>query len=352
MNQYITEIGGFDPTVWEDMADETFILFDDILECLPNTDTAMTVLTQKFNDADISNAIIYHLRLLASSWLKGNAEAFEPFIPEGAGVDGYSKDWIERPYQEIDHLGVILLFNALLKPADMVLEIAYLDRSEGDQVNTYRYPDDSSTLGPIIHLLFRPGHYDILYRHPPPPINIQVNRATSLSHRHEITSNIPSLHAFTHGDMSPLSMLPGFGGPSPGLSPLAATAAPSPLGEYTPSPQSPWMSQQFTDPFPQHQQPPPPQLPPAQASVPPDLTTDHPLRFTKYNYPALLETKGRPEPAFTTYSFKNSHFNRAHYNNPEFQPEEYRPDVEEEAAHHPKSGRKRSTKSANSGDDC
>src|SRR5262249_50997706 len=120
---------------------------------------AMAVLMGKFNDRNISNAIIYHLRMLAASYLKANPAAYEPFIPGDTGVGGYCSEALERPDREIEHLGITLLVNVLLKPVGHVLEIAYLDRSPGSQVNVYRFPDeangrDPADLGPIIYLLY------------------------------------------------------------------------------------------------------------------------------------------------------------------------------------------------------
>lgn len=178
LNQYIIDVGGYSPYLYEDMVEETTILMQEILSVMPDRTRALEIVLQKFNDEGSSSAIIYHLRLLAASWLKGHPE-LEPFT-QGLGLAGYCSEWLERPNKEIDHLGIVLLSNVLLKEAGFVLEIAYLDRSPGSQVTVYRFPDehngqDPSTLGPMMHLLYRPDHYDILYRHP--PVVIEVHRA-------------------------------------------------------------------------------------------------------------------------------------------------------------------------------
>ena len=344
LDEYLTNAGGYNPYIFEDMVEETRILFQELLEVMDHKDAAMAALVQKFNDRDSSNAIIYHLRLLAASWLKGNAELYQDFVPGDGGIPRYCNEWIEAPDREIDHLGITLLCNILLKPAGLMLDIAYLDRSEGDQVNTYRFLDDANSqeatdTGRVIYLLYRPDHYDILYRpEPQAPVDLQVLRATSFSHGLNIASNTPSLASFAAVDMSPLSMLPGFGGPPAGLSGLIAPIA-APLGEpFASSPQSPWMAQPpYADAYssPEHEATPTP--PAAQPPPPPPPTTAadvataggparNPLRFTKWQYPQLMENAPLLEPTFTTQTFKNSHFNKAHYNNPNFQPEEYKPD--------------------------
>ncbi|KXH39565.1 peptidase C65 Otubain [Colletotrichum nymphaeae SA-01] len=361
LNQYLLNVGGYDRMLFEDMVEETIGLLKDVAQNIANPQLAMDIMVQRFNDQGSSNAIIYHLRLLALSWLKGNVELYEPFIPAETGIIGYCAE-IERPNREIDHLGIILLVQVLLKPINFVLEIAYLDRSPGNQVNIYRFPDeangqDPATLGPIIYLLYRPDHYDILYKSPPnpAPLNLQVHRVGSFSHSQEIASVGPPLHSYSL-DYGPLAMLPGFGGPPSGLSSalssLGSPTSTSPLPDaYDPSPQSPWLTTPYSDHHIQQQQQqqqqtapaprPQPQTPARpQQSTPaptkPSQPVDYQLRFshqcwhlnnTSSAQPSVIPGQaGFQEPSFTTAMFKNSHFNKAHYNNPHFHPEEWTPD--------------------------
>jgi ubiquitin thioesterase protein OTUB1 len=328
--------------VYEDMREEVAFLMNDIETAMRNQGDAMAVLEQKFNDLNVANHLLYYLRLLTSSWLKGNPEANEylGFIPEEIGILGYCQNYIELPGREIEHLGVMLLYNVLLKPCGMVIEIAYLDRTPGSAVNTYRIPDsangrDVSTLGPIIYLLFRPDHYDILYPHPAPaaPLDIQVNRV-SFPHEHHLSPNMPSLQNFTEVDMSALAMIPGLG-LNPGA-PSLAVPPPSSLGSLSPSPQSPWMPTPFTEPLPIRQQQtelkqeqPTPILRAVSVLPQPVQRQTPSVRFSEYCHPQLVENDTWRETCFTTSTFKNSHFNTAHYNNPNFQPEEYRPDLDD-----------------------
>lgn len=329
--------------VYEDMRDEVAFLMNDIQAALPDQEAAMNVLLHKFNDLDVANHILYYLRLLTSSFLKGdpNANEYLGFISEDMGIIAYCQNYLELPGREIEHLGVQLLYNVLLKPCGMVIEIAYLDRSPGPQVNTYRIPSeadgqDASTLGPMMCLLFRPDHYDILYPHPPlAPLDIQVNRVSSFSHEHQITPNIESLQAFGGVDMTALSLIPGLG-----LGrdvPSLAVAPTSSIESYSPSPQSPWMPDPFAEalpirrpqPQPAQEQSSAPLLRAMSAGLQPIQGQASPLRFSEYCHPQVAENYPSQEPRFTTNTFKNSHFNTAHYNNPNFQPEEYRPEHDE-----------------------
>jgi len=340
-NDFIEKVGGHDRWLFEDMVSESLELLQDILTCVSQGQDAMVTLMQKINDREASAAIVYHLRLLASSWLKGNPADFEPYLD--TDITTYIDGTVLPTDVEIDHVCVKVLVDVLLKPANMVLEIAYLDRSNGDKVNIHRMPDEANgqdpmALGPMIHLLYRPGHYDILYNEavlpsqalPIGPNDLQVNRATSFTQHQQIQGTMP-LQDYMSMNMSTLAMIPGFD--SPGISMLAPqTSSVAISGVYSPSPVS-WATPTYGDsladtgPTPLQQQ----DLGfPQQHSAKP--MTIHPLRFSKYNFPGLPqmnEDSPTQEPTFTTSLFKNSHFNTAHYSNNNFQPEMYSPESED-----------------------
>lgn len=348
LNDYLVNEGGHDPALIEDFLDETFELLKELSTSMHDPDTALAVLTTKFN-IDASMGILYHLRLLASAWLKGHSEQYGAWC--GNEPEHYSQTVLEPPEHEIDELGISLLVEILLKPAGFILEIVYLDRSAGTKANVHRFPDDDSGNNLTMHLLYRPGHYDILYKAPPrpPPREIQVNRMA-----YEPTS-FPSVPQFQDPfGVNALVMLPGFGSVGP-VSPMGqlegSTLAGSTLGgstlEYSPSPQSPWFPSPYADSSPT----PPSQGPPSQRTPVTPLprpgpsmptSTTHDFRFSRYQYEEKLDASAWPEQPLQTNTFKNSHFNPAHFNNPNFQPEEYRPGVDDPVERCDRSGRKRS----------
>lgn len=57
--------------------------------------------------------------------------------------------------KESDHIHITALTQALGVP----VQVVYMDRGEGN-TNLHVFPEDSK---PSITLLYRPGHYDILY---------------------------------------------------------------------------------------------------------------------------------------------------------------------------------------------
>ncbi|KAJ3558304.1 hypothetical protein NPX13_g9738 [Xylaria arbuscula] len=333
LNKYIEDVGGQDPSIFELMVSETLDLFNDLIAAMSEGADANSILVAKFNDSGVSQCIVYHLRLLACARLKGHSDQYASYLDTDIGT--YIDSTVLPVNREIDHICVVLVHDILLKPVNIVLDIAYLDRSEGSEVNVHRLPDeangqDPATLGPVIYLLYRPGHYDILYRETqahvapvppiPAPVNLQINRVTEfVPHNQDYEHQVPELQDTSYTmNMSVLGLIPGlqssFGPPS---------ASPSPMtDQYAPSPAQSWVSQQGL-PAPLNQ--PSPQQP---------RTTKHPVRFSKYSFlpntpEAAVGNSNTYEPSFMTNTFKNSHFNTAHYNNQNFQPEMYQPDDDE-----------------------
>ncbi|PNY26960.1 Ubiquitin thioesterase OTUB1, partial [Tolypocladium capitatum] len=263
LNHMLSTVGGY--TYFEDWADEMTGLLRELAASIGNPIMARSLLHQRWNDASVEGGLIYYLRLLAATYLKANAATYDPFVPDGQGVQAYCSQSVELVNREIEHLGIVALVNVLLKPADVVLEIAYLDRSPGGRVNHHRFTDEAdgqetSPLGAsVVYLLYRPDHYDILYRTPDDvpaaahvpsagAVSMQVNRVSSLSHDVQIASTNSTLGAYSTVDFGALAMLPGFGGVS-GMSSMPlppATAGPVGGEAFSPVQPSPWASQ-FAD---------------------------------------------------------------------------------------------------------
>jgi ubiquitin thioesterase protein OTUB1 len=314
-------------------------------------------------------------------------------------VEGYTKDWIEPVNQEIDHLGMTLLIDILLKPIGFAVEIVYLDRSEGSQANSHIFRQEDSNgaplnpNGPMIHLLYRPSHYDILYKEVPIQImdevtrNPHVNRA--FTRQISVHETPASMGGFPQLDMTTLLCIPGFGMSSPpqhhgfhapqyqqpieqpyNSSPISASISPiSPGASSTASssaipgtfPAQPPSQASLASPAlasPHSSFPPPATQIPIHTTFPtrPSLSsnpsmTSHLSHTSELSSPSSATSSFRPskyeweaaadwqEPVvFQTSTFKNSHYNTAHYNNPNFQPEEWTPESEE-----PPAPRKRSS---------
>jgi ubiquitin thioesterase protein OTUB1 len=77
-------------------------------------------------------------------------------------VKTYCANNIEPSQCEADNIGVVALADALVKPAGFGLEVWYLDRSPGEEINRSYYAEPTDpTHGPMPHapmlrLLYRP----------------------------------------------------------------------------------------------------------------------------------------------------------------------------------------------------
>lgn len=60
-------------------------------------------------------------------------------------------------YRESDHIHIIALTNAINTPVSII----YLDRTDQKTTVTHNFPEDSE---PKLYILYRPGHYDIIYQ--------------------------------------------------------------------------------------------------------------------------------------------------------------------------------------------
>lgn len=129
--------------IFEDIRGEVLSLLTDLAATIhsgPQSD-ASSLIIRRFNDEEIFSAIIYYFRLLANEFLKAKNT-------------------------EIENLGVTVLIDVLMNPKSIAVEVVYLDRS-GPPVNSrlVRAEDDNGIPinpgGPIVHLLYRPGHCDI-----------------------------------------------------------------------------------------------------------------------------------------------------------------------------------------------
>ncbi|KAH8548546.1 peptidase C65 Otubain-domain-containing protein [Umbelopsis sp. PMI_123] len=149
--------GGFQELAFEDFYDVTL----NQLEQIPDSDPDLLLVN--FQTEEISNSIVMHLRFVTSAYLKIHSAEYEPFlIVESISIDQFCAQEVEAFGRESDHLQII----ALTKALDVPVEVIYLDGSSGDRVAIHEFWPDEATKGSrkALQLIYRPGHYDILYR--------------------------------------------------------------------------------------------------------------------------------------------------------------------------------------------
>jgi ubiquitin thioesterase protein OTUB1 len=116
----------------------------------------VTSLRAHFNDDETSMYIVMMARFLTSTYLQEHADDFIAFLPDGCeSVKRFCTQQVEPINRESDNLQC----TALVKEFGIPLRIEYLDQTDGGLVG-HVIPDGDK---PIVHLLYRPGHYDILY---------------------------------------------------------------------------------------------------------------------------------------------------------------------------------------------
>jgi len=145
----LIKLGYTDFTV-NDFFDQFVAVVDRAIESCP-----ISELEENFNDQGVSDYLVVFMRLLVSGYLQNEHEFFQNFIDSGATVKDFCCTEVEPMGRESDHIHII----ALTQAVEMGLRVEYLDRGLHG-VNSHTFPE---TATPLLTLLYRPGHYDILY---------------------------------------------------------------------------------------------------------------------------------------------------------------------------------------------
>ncbi|KAK7331844.1 hypothetical protein VNO80_28585 [Phaseolus coccineus] len=159
--------------------EDFFALFLEQLECViqgKETSISHEELVIRSRDQSISDYVVMFFRFVTSAEIQLRTEFFEPFILglTNSTVEQFCKLSVEPMGEESDHVHITALSDALGIP----IRVVYLDRSSCDtgggvSVNHHDFMPAAGDLPnaccssdkniPFITLLYRPGHYDILY---------------------------------------------------------------------------------------------------------------------------------------------------------------------------------------------
>lgn len=142
---------GFPKFTLEDFYDS----FMDVVNRLGG-ESKMTIeeLNNTFNDAGTSDYLVVYLRLLTSGQLQKEEDFYQNFVEGDKTIREFCQQEVEPMYRESDHMHAIALGSAL----KVGIRVVYLDRGEAS--TAHDFPEDCT---PSVYLLYRPGHYDILY---------------------------------------------------------------------------------------------------------------------------------------------------------------------------------------------
>ncbi|CAF3533169.1 unnamed protein product [Adineta steineri] len=157
LTEQLIKLGYSEFTV-EDVRDVVIEIIDNIRKN-PNE----TNLIECFCSENYSDYFVAYLRLFTSAYLQMNREFFENFIEDGRPMKQFCNTEVEPMTRESDNIHII----ALTKAAVVPLRVIYMDRSQQSTLTIHDFSANdeeiTETFQPMITVLYRPGHYDLLY---------------------------------------------------------------------------------------------------------------------------------------------------------------------------------------------
>eukprot|EP00747_Dinoflagellata_sp_TGD_P184421 gnl/TRDRNA2_/TRDRNA2_40024_c0_seq2.p1 gnl/TRDRNA2_/TRDRNA2_40024_c0~~gnl/TRDRNA2_/TRDRNA2_40024_c0_seq2.p1 ORF type:complete len:275 (+),score=54.04 gnl/TRDRNA2_/TRDRNA2_40024_c0_seq2:40-864(+) len=155
---------------YERVAIEDF--YDEFLACCTRASAeGATVTDVEAAFAECDGYLVCWARCLCSAYLKRHEEEYAAFLVNHSSMKEFCAHEVDPMSCEADHLQIIGLSSYFGVPACVV----YLDQSAGDEPVEHRFqgeepavvtpPADGSAMPnlPPVYLLYRPGHYDIIY---------------------------------------------------------------------------------------------------------------------------------------------------------------------------------------------
>jgi ubiquitin thioesterase protein OTUB1 len=129
----------------------------ELLEKLP-TMTVETLTDELNQENSTSDYCTWFMRVVTATHLKRNADTFLPFlVAQGLDMQQFCARHVEPMGQECDQLQVTALAEAM----QVQVNIEYLDGHSAD-VKCHSFGPTDAKLQ--VTMLYRPGHYDILYK--------------------------------------------------------------------------------------------------------------------------------------------------------------------------------------------
>lgn len=139
--------------------DDFYETFMDVLKRvrdIKSVNDAKKELHTLFNEQGYSDYMVVYLRLLTSGHLQRDQEFYSCFIEGGRTVVDFCHQEVEPMYKESDHIHIMAACAAL----ETGVRVVYMDRGSSKSNIEHDLPEGTT---PSVHLLYRPGHYDILY---------------------------------------------------------------------------------------------------------------------------------------------------------------------------------------------
>ncbi|ERF69927.1 hypothetical protein EPUS_05471 [Endocarpon pusillum Z07020] len=182
-NETIVAVG-HEATMVECFIDETMKLFDSLRQTIQSGGESDQLLLDVFNDGNRSNSIVFHFKvcdpllgkkvvvvsngqqLLTSTTMKMNPDRYQEYLVEQPLYE-YCASNVDAYEREIEQISLQALTDGVIAPANMNVIVMYLDRSKGNEVTQHQLVGKAGPDWPAITLLYRPGHYDMIYKSAP-----------------------------------------------------------------------------------------------------------------------------------------------------------------------------------------
>ncbi|XP_017485536.1 PREDICTED: ubiquitin thioesterase otubain-like [Rhagoletis zephyria] len=146
---------GFPSFTLEDFHDTFMEVVKRVDPAAGSTESMGEELHKVFNEQGYSDYVVVYLRLLTSGKLQEEADFYQHFIEGNFTIEEFRHQEVEPMYKESDHIHIIALCTAL----GVGVRVEYMDRGD-THVKAHDFPEGST---PKVFLIYRPGHYDILY---------------------------------------------------------------------------------------------------------------------------------------------------------------------------------------------
>jgi ubiquitin thioesterase protein OTUB1 len=141
------------------------IFYESLVDFLEGLSTIEAMHIELTEENSTSDYCTWYLRVLTATFLKADPCRFEPFLEDGYyDIATFCQQQIEPMGKECSMVQVLALAEAF----QVRVEIEYLDGREftptvngGSGLTKHSFGPDTATT--TLTLLYRPGHYDILY---------------------------------------------------------------------------------------------------------------------------------------------------------------------------------------------
>lgn len=153
-NSAVINVGGYDEMAIDIFYESIVEFFEELPKMTP--EKLHTELTQENATSDYCT---WYLRVLTATFLKSDPARFLPYLEDGyMDIAAYCQTQIEPMGKECTMVSVLALAEAF----QVRVQIEYLDgRPFEEKLTRHEFgPEETPTK---LSLLYRPGHYDILY---------------------------------------------------------------------------------------------------------------------------------------------------------------------------------------------